>query len=497
MTVSFSNVPSNLRVPLFYAEMDNSQANTATATQRTLIIGQQLDSATLSTPNIPALEASASTVGGLCGYGSILHNMMAAYLANDTAGEIYILPIADGDDLVAASGTIAITTPPTAAGTVALYIGGTRIQISVTSTDTVSVIASDLATAINAATALPLTASASAGVITLTAKNKGALGNDIDIRLNYLGSAGGEKTPSGLGVTITAMSGGTGSPSLDDALANLGDKTFDFIINPYTDTTSLNAVKSLLSDNTGRWSYSSQLYGHSLGVLFGTYGELTAAGEARNNQHESIIGVYDSPSTPWVWAAACYGAMATSLRNDPGRPVQTLTVSGVLAPPLASRFEMTERNNLLYSGISTTTVSDDGTVTLENVITTYQTNSYGDADDSYLEIETMFLLMYVTRYLRSVVTSKYARMKLAASGTKFASGAAIVTPNIIRAELIAQYSTLETNGFVQDSTGFASGLIVEQNSSNPNRVDVLWPGVLINQMRVFALLNQFRLQASS
>ncbi len=197
MTVSFSNVPSNLRVPLFYAEMDNSQANTATATQRTLIIGQQLDSATLSTPNIPALEASASTVGGLCGYGSILHNMMAAYLANDTAGEIYILPIADGDDLVAASGTIAITTPPTAAGTVALYIGGTRIQISVTSTDTVSVIASDLATAINAATALPLTASASAGVITLTAKNKGALGNDIDIRLNYLGSAGGEKRRPG------------------------------------------------------------------------------------------------------------------------------------------------------------------------------------------------------------------------------------------------------------------------------------------------------------
>ncbi|MFD2046816.1 hypothetical protein [Pantoea stewartii] len=72
-------------------------------------------------------------------------------------------------------------------------------------------------------------------------------------------------------------------------------------------------------------------------------------------------------------------------------------------------------------------------------------------------------------------------MKLAASGTKFASGAAIVTPNIIRAELIAQYSTLETNGFVQDSTGFASGLIVEQNSSNPNRVDVLWPGVLITR----------------
>lgn len=40
MTVSFSNIPSNLRVPLFYVEIDNSMANSATETQRTLLIGQ-------------------------------------------------------------------------------------------------------------------------------------------------------------------------------------------------------------------------------------------------------------------------------------------------------------------------------------------------------------------------------------------------------------------------------------------------------------------------
>lgn len=40
MTVPFSNIPSNLRVPLFYAEVDNSQANSGAQTQRTLIIGQ-------------------------------------------------------------------------------------------------------------------------------------------------------------------------------------------------------------------------------------------------------------------------------------------------------------------------------------------------------------------------------------------------------------------------------------------------------------------------
>jgi phage tail sheath gpL-like len=92
----------------------------------------------------------------------------------------------------------------------------------------------------------------------------------------------------------------------------------------------------------------------------------------------------------------------------------------VLAPDLQDRFELTERNNLLYSGISTYTVADDGTVNVENIITTYQKNSYGDEDDSYLQVETLFSLMFVTRYLRTAVTSKFGRMKLAADGTRFA-----------------------------------------------------------------------------
>ncbi len=496
MPIPFSNIPTNLRTPLFYAEFDNSQANTATATQRTLILGQ-MTGATPVSANTPIIASSPAAVAGLFGSGSMLHNMMTAYLANDTAAEIYLLPLADGADQVAATGTITFTTAASASGTLSVYIAGTRVQIAVVATDTVTAVASALAAAINAATALPVTATSALGVVTLTAKNKGAQGNGIDIRLNYLGTAGGEATPAGLGVTIVAMDSGSASPDLTDALANLGDQTFDFIVNPYTDTTSLDAVKMFLSDTTGRWSYASQLYGHALGVLAGTYGQLTAAGEARNDQHASLVGIYDSPTPAYIWSAAIYGAIAGSLRNDPGRPLQTLSVAGVLAPPLASRFTLTERNNLLYSGISTVTVADDGTVQIENIITTYQTNKYGDADDSYLQVETLFLLMYVTRYIRTQITSKFARMKLAANGTRFAAGSAIVTPNTIRAELIAQYTTLEYSGYVQDSAAFAAGLIVEQNAGNPNRVDVLWDGTLINQLRIFALLNQFRLQPTA
>ncbi|EPD8201619.1 phage tail sheath subtilisin-like domain-containing protein [Yersinia enterocolitica] len=495
MTIPFTHIPSNLRTPLFFAEFDNSQANTATTTQRTLIIGQMLNSGTLPA-DMPVLVSSVDTVAGQCGAGSMLHGQMAAYLANDTAGEVYVLPLADTESMVAATGKITVTTQASATGVISLYIAGIRVQVAVVATDEVSAVATALTAAINTTASLPVTAVAVDAVITLTAKNKGAHGNTIDLRLNYLGSAGGETTPDSLVLTFTPMAGGAGAPELDDALANLQDRTFDFIINPYTDTASLNKIKEFLSDSTGRWSYAEQLYGHSFAAQSGTYGQLTAAGELRNDQHASLLGVNGSPTPSYIWSAAYVGAIAQSLRNDPGRPLQTLTISGVLAPPLASRFTLTERNNLLHSGISTVTTADDGTVQVENIITTYQKNKYGAEDDSYLQIETLFLLMFVTRFLRTQVTSKFARMKLAADGTRFAPGSAIITPNIIRAELIAQYQTLEFNGYVQDAKGFAKGLIVEKSASNPNRVDVLWTGVLINQLRIFAVLNQFRLQAS-
>jgi phage tail sheath gpL-like len=40
MAIGFKNLPANIRVPLFYAETDNSQANSGQSTQRALIIGQ-------------------------------------------------------------------------------------------------------------------------------------------------------------------------------------------------------------------------------------------------------------------------------------------------------------------------------------------------------------------------------------------------------------------------------------------------------------------------
>ncbi|WP_248769135.1 phage tail sheath subtilisin-like domain-containing protein [Pseudomonas sp. MWU12-2345] len=491
MTVPFSNIPANLRVPLFYAEVDNSQANSGAQTQRTLIVGQITASGN-GVPGVPVLGQGVSDAKAKGGLGSMLALMTAAYKRSDPFGEVWFLPLSDAAGSVAATGTVAIVGSPTATGVISLYIAGQLISLTVTTGEAAADIATALAALVNGTGDLPVTATAATATVTLTAKNKGTGGNEIDLRLNYLGTSGGESVPAGLTLTLTLMSAGATNPVLDTALSNLGDEAFDIIVSPYTDTASLNSLKNLLNDQTGRWSYASQLYGHVFSAQRGTLSTLATAGNARNNQHESIMGFYDSPSPAWIWAADMAGAAAVSLRADPGRPLHTLALSTVLAPPPASRFDMPERNTLLWDGISTFTVASDGTVAIEGLITTYQVNSFGAPDDSYLKVETLFLLMYVLRDLQSLVTSKYGRVKLAANGTRFAPGSAIVTPNIIRADLIARYGTLEYNGFVQDSKAFAQALIVEKNATNPNRLDVLWPGTLIDQLDIFALLTQFR-----
>ncbi|MBK3051913.1 phage tail protein, partial [Klebsiella pneumoniae] len=206
--------------------------------------------------------------------GSMLHGMMTAYQKNDTAAEVWILPLADdADSMAVATGSIKVATQATETGVISLYIAGVRVQLTVLATDTPAQIATALVAAITRKTELPVTAAVkvdATDTVTLTAKNAGLLGNGIDIRLNYLGVQGGEVTPAGLTLTITGMAGGAGAPDLIDALGNLQDKTFDFVINPYDDTASLDAIREFLNDATGRWAWNKQLYGHAFTTTNGT-----------------------------------------------------------------------------------------------------------------------------------------------------------------------------------------------------------------------------------
>ena len=494
--ISFSQIPANVRVPLFYAEMDNSQAGYFTQAQRTLLIGQKLAAGTAAA-NTPLLVSRTDEAKTLFGVGSMLARMHHIYRQNDSFAEIWCIALSDAGAGVAATGSVAITGPATAGGTLSLYIAGQRVQVAVAASDTATAIGAALETAINAATDLPVTAVNTTGTVALTARHKGSLGNDIKLQLNYRGNLGGEATPAGLTVTITAMASGATDPSLTAAITAMGDEEYDFIIHPYTDTTSLDAIGTELNDVTGRWAWDRQVYGHAYTAKRDTLSNLVTLGAARNDQHHTIAGFEaDVPNPAWEYAAA-YGARnAKFIAIDPARPTQTGELLGILPARAGSRFLLSERQTLLNSGIATSYIGG-GTVRVERAITTYQKNSWNQADPSYLDSETMHTSAYVIRKLRYVVTQKYPRHKVANDGTRFGAGQAIVTPNVIRGEMIAAYAEMEELGIVENAKAFAEHLIVERDAVDPNRVNVLYPADYVNQLRVFALLNQFRLQYPS
>jgi phage tail sheath gpL-like len=493
--VPFKNIPPNLRVPLFYSEVDNSQANTATQPLRTLLIGQ-VTSAGRAPVNVPLICQGVADAQLQGGPNSMLALMTAAYRKVDPFGELWYLPVADDPSATAAVGTMTFTHAATVNGTAYLYVGNTRYTMPVLTTQTNNDLATALAAVINADTTCSMTASVAGAVVTFTAVNKGLAGNTIGLKLNYLGARSGEVAPLGLAVTTVQPTGGATNPDLTAALVALGDRTFDIIVCPYNDTTSLNALSALLNDTTGRWSYAQQLYGHVFYAKQGTLSQLVTFGNGRNNQHETCFGYTNTPTPEFIWGTAMAAGEAMSRRIDPALPTQTVAVPGLVPPNLQSRFVMADRNTLLYNSISTYTVDDTGVVRIENTITTYSTNAFGAADNSYLEVDTMFTIVAVLRGLRTAVTSKYSRVKLAPNGTRVAPGAAVVTPAMVKAELIAQYRKFEDQGLVVNADAFKAGLIVEQDASNPNRLNVLYDPVLIAQLRIFAVLFQFRLIAS-
>lgn len=487
-TISFQNYPANQRVHGTFAEID-PQNTAGSSIQRTLILGQ-MKAAGTATANTPFLATGPAAVKAACGAGSQIALMYAQYYAQDSFGECWLAPQLDDAAAVVATGTVAITGTATAAGTFSLYIAGNVVSVAVTSGTTAAAVATSLVTAINGNPDNPVAATASTGTITLTADNKGPAGLEIDLRMNYLGSLGGEATPAGLTVTITQMAGGTQNPTtaLSTTLANLGAHPFDFIVCPYTDTASLNALATFLNDTTGRWSWQQQVYGGVFTAIRGTAATLQTFGAARNDYTMSGMGFFDSPTPAWLWAADLAGACAVSLRADPALPLQELTLN-VQPPPIGSRFLPSVRNSLLFSGVSTFYVSAANQVVIDRMITFWQLNAAGGADITWLNTETPYSLMDIVRDMRAYLQATYGRKKLVADGTSIAGGSNMVTAQTILSAVLARYQGYCNAGRAQNYAAFKAG--AQAVNAGGGRVNLLLPFVLPNQLRQIVMKVNF------
>lgn len=490
--INFFQIPVNLRAPGVYVEVTNilAQSGLSQLNTRILTIGQRLSAGTVA-EGVPTLVTSKEQAVTFFGRGSMLANMFSTLFDNNPYTEKWAVALDDAPAAVAATGTLTITGPATASGTINLYIGGVRVQCAVTEGDVQNTIATNLRNAINDNPDLPVDAAATTNVVTVTASNAGAVGNTIDLRLNYLGILGGETTPAGVAILIVQMSGGATNPDVGTAIAALPDEIFNFWLVPYTDTANLTEIYEELES---RWNPLRQLDGFAMTAAEGSVSTLTTLGSNYNSQFLSIFdAAFNSPTPPHIWASALVGQVAFSATNDPALPFNTLQLIGILPPPPEDRRTISERNTLLYDGIATHKVLRDGTVVIDRLITTYQTNTSGQPDASYLDANTLFNLSYIKQDYVDHMSSVFARFKLAQNGTIINPGQAITTPSAVAGEIIGRFKLWESIGLVQDLESFKSQLVVEINGADPTRLDVLMPPTLVSGLQIIATQLAFEL----
>jgi phage tail sheath gpL-like len=312
-----------------------------------------------------------------------------------------------------------------------------------------------------------------------TAKNGGTNGNDIDIRNIAI--------PDSFATAPTFVQSALGAsdPTIGSAIWDeINNIQYHHIIIPYIDATNLSAVEDELAR---RWLPDVDLKGHCYTAVKGSHTELVTLGTSRNSPHLSIIGAYDSPSSPCLWAAALGANAAKYLELDPGRPLHFLTLYGIVAPDIQFRFNLSELNEQLFSGISTYLVDLSENVQIGSLITTYQT------DPSYLYVNTMFQLMEISFQIKTRIYTRFlvTRYKLVDDDFPVQAGTYLVSPRTIKTEIDSLAALLRDVGIIEDLEQFVSNSRVERDLSDPNRVNLLVAPDLVNQFRMLAGVIQF------
>lgn len=483
MTISYDSIPTALRYPGVYVEIDGSQAGLGDDIPAVLLIGQKLDNGTAAAGEIVRVAGVEDAIKK-AGPGSMLAQMVSAYRDNDQAFDLYILPLADNTAGVAATGTIKVTHTANAAGTLALYIAGQNVSVGIGANDSEDDIALAIAKAINdSGDDLPVTAEANTAIVTLSARHKGTCGNDIDLRLSLYD----EDAPDGLVLDISAMSGGTGNPKLENLETVMGQRWYRYLALGFADAATLAAIHK---ESQRRYNPPVQAGFRAFCAFRGDYLSSDAFGETKNYEHIAMLAVGINPTPTWIAAAMLASAAGPKLQNSPVESLEGTTLVGMIGKDY---FTWANANSLLYKGMSIMEVGTDGSCYIKRLISMYQRRSDGSADDAWLDINVAETMERIRYEQRMGAIKRFRGSAAAKSDEGYRPGLRITTEDSVRSYLLSLYKNtlMRDYGWVQNYDDYKANLVVEQNSKDPGRFDFLDKPVINSPFNILAGRSQF------
>ena len=465
--ISFEKIPVSMRKPGAYLEWNNKLAlrNLPTNRQKVVLIAAHTDSALPTLTDLVDVFSEAD-VASKYGQGSQAHLMVRAALTAWPYATLSLISVADDAAGVAATASLTLTGTATIQGVLRVGIANADVlQIGVKRNDTAASVATAVAAAINGQVDLPITAVAAAGVVTLTAKNKGTEGNFIRISHSL--------TAIGMTVVATEFASGDANPDIEPALTAIMAEGHDILAVGLNDAANLlklrDHLEAVAAPQEKRWALG--VYGQTASLATSTTQSL-----ALNSEFMASAWYRGTPSLPCELAAAF--AVVLASEEDPARPLNTLALSGIGACPVADKTLRSEQENALYNGVTPLETSAEGTrVQIVRAITTYTQSVNGTADESFLDVTTVRTLIYVSKAVIQRFLLRHPRDKMTDRVIK-----------LVRSDTLEVLLQCETLEIVENVEANKDKLIVERDMQNTGMLNMRLPTDVVNGLHILGVV---------
>ena len=421
--------------------------------QKILVVGQKL-----ATGNAVAgalvENISSANVKTKFGQGSMLQGQLDPIFkifedsGSNTLPRIDVIPLDDAGAGVQAISDIVIAaisgTEATVSGTAVFTIAGREYELSITLGETISGIGARLETLLTDADA-PFTAVDAANTVTMTARNKGTVGNSFPVVLTGVEYTGAVWAIGNVSFSVEAFTTGATDPTLTSVLDVVDEIRYQTCLAPFEYGTDF-LVKDFL-DN--RWNTTNKILdGVAIYASVDTKANLIVTGDALNSQSCVIIGDETQAEDNYIgditklppYQVASQIVAYRSLRLTEGSNISNFTPASTYGAldgegglhlgslpyfntpikdidvfPTGKGFNSTEISELNDAGISVIGNNTGGTSMLfGEMLTTYKTDAASNVDTTFKFLNTVDTMSLSAEYIYRNLKSRFVQSRVTA-----------------------------------------------------------------------------------
>jgi phage tail sheath gpL-like len=501
MTIPTAVSPSTL-TPGLYLKVNllAGAGSVSSALLRALIIASKATTGTLVNDTELRTGGGEETAGVAFGPGTPGHLCAKQlYAASPNAIVDFISPIPGAGAAVA---TITLSGAPTENTGVEVIAKGVTFDVGWLVGETPDNVRDKLIIAANSRTdKLPFVAtSGGTGIVTLTFKTTGRIGNDCKIRCRLTVKQSG--TEAVVPTTMTNFTGGSTDPDVTNALETAQGREYHYIVPCLSNT---DACTTGSSSNVERILQHIQLYNEGIDaklqqIIYGSTSSQAlaeAAAVARNVGYCQHVLCVNAGSLPCEFAGAEAGDRLSFIGSDPAAN----RIGNVIGSNLYGSADVatdkptpTQTESAIGNGVSIISYDMSENLVAVRPVTTYSQNSVGGPDRRLLDTQNVDAAYIIARDLRSALPAEFPNAKIQKDSAPGAdpAPAGVIEERDVKTFVISRLRAWQRGGVILqsalDAAIEAGTLAVEVNASDPSQVDILVPLQVIPPLAKFGVV---------